>query len=161
MKKLSSEDWIWCLFECGFNTKEDRDTFNRKWKYSYIVYRVKISCSQCRFQTWNAILLLFIWIMNTPSNEIYESQVLYHNVVWNYALHYRQIHYISGYEKSNFKSWIIGNLYVKIFACLEKDPSWVRKSLELCFLRPDLNFFLEFLKIFWFTISLILQITIL
>ena len=76
-------------------------------------------------------------------------------------LHYRQIHYISGYEKSNFKSWIIGNLYVKILACLEKDPSWVRKSLELCFLRPDLNFFLEFLKFFWFTISLILKITIL
>ena len=63
-------------------------------------------------------------------------------------MHYRQIHYISGYEKSNLKSWIIGDLYLKILACLEKDPSWVRKSLELSFLRPDLNFFLEFLIFF-------------
>ena len=40
-----------------------------------------------------------------------------------YTLHYGQIHYIRVYEKSNFKSLIIGNLYVKLFTFLEKDPS--------------------------------------
>ena len=30
------------------------------------------------------------------------------------TVHYRQIHYIRGYEKSNLKSYIIGKLYVKI-----------------------------------------------
>ena len=40
-----------------------------------------------------------------------------------HALHYGQIHYIRVYEKSNFKSLIIGNLYVKLLAFLEKDPS--------------------------------------
>ena len=39
------------------------------------------------------------------------------------TVHYRQIHYIRVYEKSNFKSLIIGNLYVKLLAFLEKDPS--------------------------------------
>ena len=38
-------------------------------------------------------------------------------------VHYGQIHYIRVYEKSNFKSLIIGNLYVKLIAFLEKDPS--------------------------------------
>ena len=38
-------------------------------------------------------------------------------------VHYGQIHYIRVYEKSNFKSLIIGNLYAKLLAFLEKDPS--------------------------------------
>ena len=38
--------------------------------------------------------------------------------------HYGQIHHIRVYEKSNLlKSWIIGNLYVKLLAFLEKDLS--------------------------------------
>ena len=39
------------------------------------------------------------------------------------AMHYGQIHYIREYEKSNFRSFIIGNLYVKLLTFLEKDPS--------------------------------------
>ena len=73
------------------------------------------------------------------------------------TVHYGQIHYIRVYEKSNFKSFIIGNLYVKLLAFLEKDPSQVRKSPELCFLRPNLNFFLEFWKKNLFTIIVTFQ----
>ena len=39
-----------------------------------------------------------------------------------WPMHYGQIHYIRVYEKSNFKSLIIGNLHVKLLAFLEKDP---------------------------------------
>ena len=48
----------------------------------------------------------------------------------------------------------------KILACMKKDPSCFRKHLEQCFLRPDLNFFLEFQKNFWFAISVNLKMTI-
>ena len=37
-------------------------------------------------------------------------------------------------------------LCVKILDAMKKDPSQFRKCPEQCFLRPDLNFFLEFQK---------------
>ena len=54
---------------------------------------------------------------NTIPNFL-KSEIYQHS-----SLHYRQIHCIRGYEKSNLKSLIIGNLYVKKLAFLEKDPS--------------------------------------
>ena len=51
---------------------------------------------------------------------------IFHLNCTSFIVHYGQIHfnsYIRVYEKSNLKSWIIGNLYVKILAFLEKDLS--------------------------------------
>ena len=52
------------------------------------------------------------------------------------------------------------NLCVKIFALMKKDPSQFRKRPEQCFLRPDLNFFLEFRKKKLFSIIVTLKMTI-
>ena len=54
----------------------------------------------------------------------------------------------------------VWNLWDKILACMKKDPSCFRKHPEQCFLRPDLKFFLEFQKKFWFAISVNLKMTI-
>ena len=54
----------------------------------------------------------------------------------------------------------VWNLCDKILACMKKDPSCFRKHLEQCFLRPDLNLFLEFQKNFCFTISVTLKMTV-
>ena len=54
----------------------------------------------------------------------------------------------------------VWNLCDKILACFKKDPSCFRKHPEQWFLRPDLNFFLEFQKKFWFALSLTLKMTI-
>ena len=54
----------------------------------------------------------------------------------------------------------VWNLWDKILACMKKDPSCFRKHPEQCFLRPDLKFFLEFQKNFWFAISVNLKMTI-
>ena len=51
-------------------------------------------------------------------------------------------------------------LCVKILAAMKKDPSQFRKCPEQCFLRPDLNFFLEFQKKILFTIFVTLKMTI-
>ena len=51
-------------------------------------------------------------------------------------------------------------LCVKILAAMKKDPSQFRKCPEQCFLRPDLNFFLEFQKKNLFTIFVTLKMTI-
>ena len=52
------------------------------------------------------------------------------------------------------------NLCVKILAAMKKDPSQFRKCPEQCFLRPDLNFFLDFQKKILFTIFVTLKMTI-
>ena len=54
----------------------------------------------------------------------------------------------------------VWNLWDKILACMKKDPSCFRKHPEQCFLRPDLKFFFEFQKKFWFAISVNLKMTI-
>ena len=54
----------------------------------------------------------------------------------------------------------VWDLCDKILACLKKDPSCFSKHPEQCFLRPNLNFFLEFHKIIWFAISITLKMTI-
>ena len=54
----------------------------------------------------------------------------------------------------------VWNLCDKILACMKKDPSCFRKHPEQCFLRPDLKFFLEFQKKFWFAISVNIKMTI-
>ena len=51
-------------------------------------------------------------------------------------------------------------LCVKILSAMKKDPSQFRKYLEQCFLRPDLNFFLEFQKKISFTSFVTLKMTI-
>ena len=43
---------------------------------------------------------------------------------------------------------------------MKKDPSQFRKCPEQCFLRPNLNFFLEFQKKILFTIFVTLKMTI-
>ena len=67
--------------------------------------------NELKFWCWNFIgggLRLFKGVRLFQSLE-YVQQLL--------PLHYGQIHYIRGYEKSNLKNLIIGNLYVKICTC--------------------------------------------
>ena len=54
------------------------------------------------------------------------------------SMHYMQIHYIRGYEKSNLKSWIIGNLYTPPIA----EIIWVKNvsTIVVCgFLMKSLK----------------------
>ena len=60
----------------------------------------------------------------------------------------------SGFQGASYSLW---NICVKILACLKRGPSG---NIRNIFLRPDLNSFLKFLIVFWFTISVTLKMTI-
>ena len=64
-------------------------------------------------------------------------------------MHYRQIHYIRGYEKSNLKSWIIGNLCICQNTCFfGKRPELSQEKSGTMFFKVRSQFFFGISKTF-------------
>ena len=114
--------------------------------------KICVKNSEIRKHFWNQI----VWPLCLTSYALFFTGIMQNN-------HLAHCTIGRGGVKTKWRQdacYWLWKLCVKILAAMKKDPSQFRKCPEQCFLRPDLNFFLEFQKKILFTIFVTLKMTI-